>query len=422
MGPANCKCSGVESSWLRGPVALSPDGGQLAFVAVRETGGHVLCVRDLGNGDLQEIADGTRISSPFWSPDGRSIGYIGDAGLTVVEMNGGKPEILTASSIGGRGAGAAWADDGTIVYGGSYRTRLMKVDRMTGLAEPALGPFPDRTTDWPVWPCFLPDGDHFLFTNQDDLTAHTGVYVGSISSREVKPLLLFETNGVYVDPPGAIVYWRGGSLYAHEFDLDRLELVGAPARIATDVWWSTWPAHSAFSVSSSGRLAYLPTKPSEESQLIWYDRATDTRTALGIEGSLWEASLSHDGLRIALDRTTDRTAGDIVVVDIRRGSELRLTRDERNESSPIWSLDDTEIYFFEGPTSTRSSRMEPVRQHSCTPARGQRVHATSAPTGGRCSLPSPIFRIPTNICGYWTWRAVRRSGGLTHQRRRTPGK
>ena len=264
VGPANCKCSGVESSWLRGPVALSPDGGQLAFVAVRETGGHVLCVRDLGNGDLQEIADGTRISSPFWSPDGRSIGYIGDAGLTVVEMNGGKPEILTASSIGGRGAGAAWADDGTIVYGGSYRTRLMKVDRMTGLAEPALGPFPDRTTD--------------------------------------------------------------------------------------------------------------------------------------------------------------RTAGDIVVVDIRRGSELRLTRDERNESSPIWSLDDTEIYFFEGPTSTRSSRMEPVRQHSCTPARGQRVHATSAPTGGRCSLPSPIFRIPTNICGYWTWRAVRRSGGLTHQRRRTPGK
>ena len=59
---------------------------------------------------------------------------------------------------------------------------------MSGLAEVVLDPFPDRATDWPVWPSFLPDGDHFLFTNQDGLTASTGVYVGSISSREIAPV------------------------------------------------------------------------------------------------------------------------------------------------------------------------------------------------------------------------------------------
>ncbi|MHC4992514.1 MAG: TolB family protein, partial [Planctomycetota bacterium] len=191
--------------------ALSPDGTQLAFVAVMDEGGQVLCVRDLERGDARQLAEADEINSPFWSPDGQSIGCVLDTRLVSIDLLTGRPEILFEQSVGGLPVGGDWSGDGQILFGSLMRGPLMQVDRLTGVSTTLLDPFPDRAGDWPVWPRFLPGGEQFLFTNQDD-TGESGLFVGFLSSPTIKKLLPLETNGAYVDPPGSLLYYRAGSL------------------------------------------------------------------------------------------------------------------------------------------------------------------------------------------------------------------
>ena len=65
--------------------------------------------------------------SPFFSPDGRWIGYVTvDGKLRKVPVDGGNS--LTISEDANQGyASAAWLDDGTIVYVGGQKRSLMGI-------------------------------------------------------------------------------------------------------------------------------------------------------------------------------------------------------------------------------------------------------------------------------------------------------
>ena len=57
---------------------------------------------------------GTRgAQSPFWSPDGRSIGFFADGELKKKSLEGGPPQVLAPAP---RGYNAAWSASGAILY------------------------------------------------------------------------------------------------------------------------------------------------------------------------------------------------------------------------------------------------------------------------------------------------------------------
>ncbi len=142
--------------------ALSPDGRQIVFV-VSGDGASRLWLRALGATTAQPLAGTDGATLPFWSPDGRSVGFFAGGALKRLDLGGGAPQTLAPASYG---AGGTWSADGVIVFAPSRTTVLMRVSAtgspaaaVTTLGPRQLGHFA---------PSFLPDGRRFLFFQRGD--------------------------------------------------------------------------------------------------------------------------------------------------------------------------------------------------------------------------------------------------------------
>jgi serine/threonine-protein kinase len=71
-------------------LAISPDGSRIAFLE-GTIGKGPLYVRDLESDTPRELDGTTGASSPFFSPDGRWIGYFSPGKLRKVSVDGGRP-------------------------------------------------------------------------------------------------------------------------------------------------------------------------------------------------------------------------------------------------------------------------------------------------------------------------------------------
>ena len=331
-----------------GPPAISPDGTRLAIVVERESE-MSLIVRDLSTGNEQTVASGDEIRGPFWSPDSRSLAFFDGERLLILAPGGARPEPVPGVTVPSRRlATGAWAPDGTIIYS-RIPAGLMRVRPFAGDPEILLDPYPDRDGDRVVFPSFLPDGRRFLFLLfEAEGGGATGVYMGSLDSSDFKLVLPVASNAVYI-PSGMLVFSRAGGLQAQRFDIATGRLEGDPIRIASDVLPVTWPPHALFTISDSGRVAYVRGSAADaESEFVWMDRASGGMTPIGVEGSLWNPSLSPDGRILAFDWTTRETSGDIWIRDLERGLDTRLTNDPKNESNPVWTPDGRTVIFFRG--------------------------------------------------------------------------
>src|SRR4030095_3128108 len=119
-------------------------------------------------------------------------------------------------------------------------------------------------------PYFLPDGKHFLYTAISSKAENSGIYVGSLDSKERKFLLATVQKGAF-SPPGYLLFMREATLMAQQFDPTRLELSGDPFRVAEDVGINAQNGATAFTVSDNGELVYR-TGSFAETYLKWFDR------------------------------------------------------------------------------------------------------------------------------------------------------
>jgi dipeptidyl aminopeptidase/acylaminoacyl peptidase len=176
---------------------------------------------------------------------------------------------------------------------------------------------------------------------------HTGLYVGSLDSKETKLLPGMDGRAVYA-PPGYLLFARQRTLMAQPFDVDRLHITGEPFPIAERVGHSLKQRESLFSVSETGVLAYQDVA-SERRQLVWFDRGGIQLGLVGPAGVQSTVTLSPDAKRVALVRDDPQTGNrDIWLVELARGTSLRLTSDEAWDRYPIWSPDGSRIVFATG--------------------------------------------------------------------------
>ena len=99
----------------RTSVALSPDGSLLAYAA-EHNGKSQLSLRALDQFDAKPIPGTAGAYNPFFSPDGRSLGFFSENKLKKVSLQGGEPVTLCEARIP---HGATWGPDDTIVFADS---------------------------------------------------------------------------------------------------------------------------------------------------------------------------------------------------------------------------------------------------------------------------------------------------------------
>src|SRR5690606_24551469 len=113
----------------------------------------------------QRVPDTEGARTPFWSADGRYLGFVVGRQLRRLDMTGGPPETFaTLASVGS--ASGSWSPGGDIIvgsWGGGSGGPLWKVSRAGGVATALTEVDVSRGELYHTWPTFLPDGVRFLY-------------------------------------------------------------------------------------------------------------------------------------------------------------------------------------------------------------------------------------------------------------------
>jgi Tol biopolymer transport system component len=344
-----------------GAMVLSPDGTRVAFVASDEDGMRLLWVRSLSALAAQPLAGTESASDPFWSPDGRFIGFISNGKLRRVDASGGPPQPLCDA---GYGAGGAWGPDGTILFAPDSRDVIYKVPASGGTPVPVTAFDESRGEDSHRFPRFLPDGRHFLFlglaaVETPDTDRGFAIFAASLDSADRKLIVATDSSARYASS-GHLLFLRNQTLVAQPFDPGTLELSGDAVPVAETVG-RTSSGQAIFSVSHTGRLLYQGGPVSKDSRLVWLERDGREGSTIGKPADYVAPALSHDETRVAVAINDPQTQlGDIWVFDIERGTSTPLTFDPADDTWPRWSADDRTIYFMsrgsgQGDVYSRSS-------------------------------------------------------------------
>jgi len=330
-----------------GMPAVSPDGRRVAFGAREGSGPMRIWVHDLGTAVARPLPGTEEGYRPFWSPDGRRIGFFTWGHLATTPAEGGAVARLAPARDS---RGGSWSPNGTILFAPFATGPLLAISERGGEAREVSGRREALGTGTHRFPQFLPDGEHFVFLDRSGRVGAVagGVLLGKLGETgPARRLLEGATNAIYAD--GHLLFVRDGALVAQPFDLKSLALSGEPRVLVGDLLFNRRFAYGVFSASEAGVLVFLTGKQRDLSRLVWRDRSGRRLGELGTPGILsgfGGLALSRDGRWAAVGRVDEaQSDADVWLYDIVRGTETRLARPGSDESDPLFSPDGGTLYF-----------------------------------------------------------------------------
>ena len=345
LGPGGPLLEGRPS---RTAMALSPDGRSLVFSAVHD-GELQLYLRPLDGLQAAPIADTEGADSPFFSPDGKWIGFWAQGALKKVAASGGAATTICETRAI---FGASWGTDDAIVYAGPDGGGLWLVPAGGGVPRPLTTLDPKAGEYSHRLPQFLPDGRAVVFTTVNNTFPDwrdARLSVVSIATGERKDLGP-GADARYAES-GHLVFVRSGTLVAAPLDLktntigNTLTMLDGVMQAANMVGSDIDTGAGQFSLSASGSLAYLPggVFPDREATIVSVDRRGSARVLPGLPlRPYFSPRLSPDQSHLVM--WTQGVDRNVWTYDIARGTLMRLTTVGRN-SRAIWTPDGKRIAF-----------------------------------------------------------------------------
>jgi Tol biopolymer transport system component len=317
---------------------LSPDGHRIAYLARVLGAPAQLWVRDLDSLTSRLLVKEVS-RSPFWSPDGRSIGFWSGGKLQRMDASGGPALTLcNAPPVWG----GTWNRDEVILFAPPTGP-IQRVSAAGGTPTPVTTVDTAANESRHNFPWFLPDGRHFFYTAVSTDDEKTAIYVGDLQSKDTRTRVMpAKSNAVYV-APGYILFMREQTLMAQPFDAGKLRTTGDAFPIAEQVDASN---AGNFTASQNGVLAYESGRQGQTVQMTWFDRSGKPLGTVGSPGDMEWVAISPDGKTVAFDRRDAQTGIlDIWMHDLARGTDSRFTFNSKNNRFPVWSPDGNYLAF-----------------------------------------------------------------------------
>jgi serine/threonine-protein kinase len=307
-------------------IAISPDGTQLAYVAIRG-GIRQIYLRALDSLEARPLPDTEGANTPFFSPDGQWLGFFSGGKLKKISVRGGAAIDLANALYP---AGASWAKSGTIIFATNADVQQVPA---AGGASQSLTQLRKVVGGWPK---FLPDDQGLLFEG-DEIAAL------SLRSGVQRKLIPGGTSPDY-SASGHLLYVQRGKLMAVSFDPERLEVTGTAAPVVEGISQIGVQDSGQYSISATGSLVYVPgSVQGTAKRLVWVSRG-GTEQALPAPAHAYEwPRLSPDGRAVALGiREGD---DQLWLYDLARDTLTRLTLDGNLNQTPTWTPDGKRIAF-----------------------------------------------------------------------------
>jgi serine/threonine protein kinase len=318
-------------------LSLSPDGTRVAFIASGESGQSGVWVHSLSTGQHELLAGTDGATYPFWSPDGRHLGFFANGSLKRIPSSGGPSQALS-TAIDPRGG--SWSETDQIVFAPDFRSGLSSVSASGGETTAVTTLDSQSGESNHRFPLVLPGGDKVLFLAQraegGTRTDESTIEVLSLASGEQIQLLRANSSMAW-SPTGHILFWDANQLLARPFDLSKLELGDGTSVIADEIAYSI-NEFASFSISSDGTLVSesgYGTGGTQPMHLQWLDRDGLPIGDPGTADYYDQINLNPDGKRLAFSLA----GASIWVRDLQRGTNMRVSFAQGDHYTPLWSPD-----------------------------------------------------------------------------------
>jgi eukaryotic-like serine/threonine-protein kinase len=267
--------------------ALSPDGTRVVYPAIDQRGIQSLWVRPLAEARATRLAGTDGATFPFWSPDGRSVGFFANDQVRTMDGSGGPARTICAPVL--NGSGASWGALGDIVIAGSQG---MLRARAEGGACKAF--VTDLKDTFLTRPSFLPDGRRFVYGGA---TGSAKILVGDLETQKSVEVLSRGGNPLFV-PPHWLLFLDEG-LYGVRLDPARLQTEGEPFLVQEGV--ASPGGRAVYTAASSAFVAMMTNEADVAGGVaaLWVDRRGQVAEAARFTQSWGGVALSADGRYLA---------------------------------------------------------------------------------------------------------------------------
>jgi Tol biopolymer transport system component/tRNA A-37 threonylcarbamoyl transferase component Bud32 len=333
---------GLQPVPTAGNLALSPDGRKLVYIGPGE-GGARLWLRELDKLRPSPIPGTEGAVSPFFSPDGRHLGFIRNGRtVRVLSLDGGPPLTLSDSINSTAGD---WGTDGYIYI--EVDSGLGRIRATGGPVEPIYSYSAERREIGTEWPNVLPDGKGLIFRvrRAGQPSTEFDIFGMKLPRGEAKPLI----RGIYArySPSGhLLVVTADGKLLAVPFDPDKMALTGAAVAILEGL--RSGPFELNMAVAANGTFVYATGGSSASTRAVWVNRdgtATPVDPSWDPQGTLNSLALSTDGKTLAVGVGRVGTE-DVWVKQLPAGPFSRITFGDTPHFRPSWSADGRSLIYI----------------------------------------------------------------------------
>jgi eukaryotic-like serine/threonine-protein kinase len=320
--------------------AISRDGRTVAYVAQQGADDSQLYLRDIDSFDSRLVAGASGARQPFFSPDGKWVGFFAHGHLQKVEVNGGTPIRLVEASYP---FGGTWTEDDTIIYAASLGSGLLRIPARGGTASAITTPDGAGKGYAHVFPQALPGAGRLLFTVWGQNKGTVVLSLDSGTWEQVLPATTF-ASALFDGSPGPsgrlLIIDDNAGVRSAPFDAGRPAPTSPDATVLDNVYYDIeTEAQGWLAVSPAGTAVYALGNPAKTS-LVWVGRDGKIESSGRKQDLYREVEISPDGTKAVV-----RVGLNLWVYDLQRGTSTPLTSGTDSNILPVWSGDGRRVVF-----------------------------------------------------------------------------
>jgi serine/threonine-protein kinase len=333
---------GVATTAPGGHVAISPNGRRIVYMG-RGEGTTRLFVKDADQLSPTPLQGTEGATSPFFSPDGRQLGFVKDGKtVRILPLEGGSPLTLTDSA---NATAADWGSDGYVYF--ETDSGLARIRATGGRSERVFTFGANDRVVGTEWPIVLPGAKGLLFRRRREGQgpADFDIMAMSLPNGEAHTLI----RGIYARYASTghlVVVTADGKLLVVPFDVKKLALTGPPMALYEGLESNAFS--SAIALSATGTMVYPTVSQASAREIVWVSREglpSSVDSAWRLQGTVNSLGLSPNGKAIAVELNRGGKS-DIWVKQLPNGPFSRITFGDTSYFRPSWTPDGDHVLYL----------------------------------------------------------------------------